>query len=77
MGERQEALTFMLIRIQVLQAIGIEARGTTNDAVHLVAFFEEQFGAMVGGHSVITTFGQRISQVRTVLASDSCVEHSQ
>jgi len=67
----------MLIRIQVLQAIGVEARGTTNDAVHLVAFFEEQFSAMVRGHSMITTFGRRDSQVRTVLTSDSCVDHSQ
>lgn len=45
----------MLIRIQMLQTIGVEARGTTNDSVHLVAFFEEQFGTMVRGEGMIST----------------------
>ena len=76
-GEEQEALTFMLIRIQMLQTIGIEAGGTTDDSVHLVAFFEEQLGTMAQGQSMISRLGRSDSQVRTVLTSDSCVEHSQ
>lgn len=67
----------MLICIQMLQTIGVEAGGTTDDSVYLVAFFEEQFGTMARGQRMVSNFGRDDSQVRTVLTSDSCVEHSQ
>jgi hypothetical protein len=36
--------TFMLICIQMVETIGVEAGGTTDDAVHLVTLGKKQFG---------------------------------
>lgn len=35
--------TFMLIFVEMVQTTGVEARRTANDAVHLVAFGEQEF----------------------------------
>lgn len=67
----------MLVRIEMLQAIGVEARGTTYNAVHLVALFEEQFGTIAQGKRTKSTLGRSDSQVRPILTSDSCVEENQ
>lgn len=67
----------MLIRIQMLETIGVEAGGTTDDSVDLVSFFKEQFGTVVQGRWMIATLGRSNSQVRTVLAGDTCVERDE
>lgn len=67
----------MLVRIQMLETIGIEAGGTTDDSVYLVSFFKEQFGTVVQGRCIIATLGRSNSQVRTVLTGDTCVERDE
>lgn len=61
----------------MLETIGVEARGTTDDSVHLVSLFKEQFGTVVQGRCMIATLGRGNSQVRTVLAGDTCVEYNE
>jgi hypothetical protein len=34
----------MLIFVQMLQSVGVEARGTTDDAMHVVSLREKQLG---------------------------------
>ena len=67
----------MLVRIQMLQTIGIEARGPTDDSVHLVAFFEKQFGTITRGQCTMLTFRRSNSQIRAILAGDTCVIYNQ
>jgi hypothetical protein len=37
----------MLICVQMMQTIGVEAGGTTDDAVNLVTLFKKQFRAVI------------------------------
>ena len=34
----------MLVLVQMLQAVCVEARGAANDAVHIIALRQQQFG---------------------------------
>ena len=55
----------MLIRIEMLQPIGIEARGAADDSVNLVAFFQKKFGAMTWDqHDVGFPVGQLTDKSR-------------
>jgi hypothetical protein len=38
----RKMLTFVLISIEVMQSPGVEARGATNDPVHLISFVQQQ-----------------------------------
>ena len=42
--QNERAALFMRILVQVVDAVGIEQRSAALDAVHLVAFFQQQFG---------------------------------
>ncbi len=65
----------MVVVEEMVDTRGIEARGATNDAVHLVPFFKQQLcpGEQRVSTTEVTRAKKRHKQVRSILASDTYV----
>jgi len=58
--QKQFYTGFVAVDVQVIDAAGVEGRGTTNDAVHGVTFSEQQFrqvGTVLSGYACLKHTG--------------------
>jgi hypothetical protein len=63
--QKQFYTGFVAVDVQVIDAAGVEGRGTTNDAVHGVTFSEQQFrqvGTVLSGYACLNTGSGRIKK---------------